>query len=540
MTSRAKLLGLSLVTASALLASACGGSAGETATDANTGKPQQGGTLTVLLGTGFAGSWPTGLDPATNTTGGANLTQMNAIYGGLFHLSGGGKGVGNAEVIPGLATGYEFSDGGKTLTISLRKGVKFQDGTPFNAEAVAWNFRRSSESPCTCNPQWPLRSEDAFTTPDSHTVVVHFSRPFAAAINGMPANNMNWMASPTAFEKMGEEKFKIKPVGAGPFEVVSNKLSSELVLKANPDFWKKGRPYLDKLIVKSIGGNQAAYQALLAGQAQVYEGMESPALVKQVKANDKLIATRQPPTSPYVIQLNTTGEPFDEKRAREAIYYATNTKAISEGLFNGKYPASQMFTGPGGLFHHAKVPGYRTYNPQKARAIVKELGGLKIELGTIKSPVAERVNTALQSQWEKVGIDTTIHSYQLSTLIQKFDSNQWDAMLQTAGAWDPAAGIGIAPRFDSSSPYTGVKDKKLDQLIAEAEATLDKEKRDQLYQQLGKYISDNAYGPFLFAFAPSTVAVKGVHGPGITTKIPPVVVNTGIIWSEVWMSESAR
>lgn len=540
MISRAKLLNLPVLVASALLVAACGGGAGSTDAGQSTGKPQRGGELTVLLGQGFAGSWPTGLDPATNTTGGANLTQMNAIYGGLFHLSGGGENGKDAEIVPGLATGYEFSDGGKTVTISLREGVTFHDGTEFNAEAVAWNFRRNAESPCTCNPNWPLRSEDPFTTPDSHTVEIHFSEPYAAVINGMPASNYNWVASPTAFEKMGEEKFKINPVGAGPFEVVSNELSSELVLKRNQEFWKDGRPYLNKLTVKSIGGGQAAYQALLAGQAHVFEGLESTALIEQVRSNDQLTATQQPATSPYVIQLNTSKEPFDDKRAREAIYYATNTQAISEGLFNGLYEPSQMFTGPGGLFHHAEVPGYRTYDPEKARQIVQDLGGLEIDLGTIQSPVAERVNTALQSQWEEVGIDTTIHSYQLSTLIQKFDSNEWDTMLQTAGAWDPAGGIGIRPRFHSTSPYTGVKDPELDQLMEEAAASLDEEERDQLYLQTGKYISDNAYGPFLFAFAPTNIAVEGVHGPGITTKIPPLVVNPGIIWSEVWMSESAR
>lgn len=540
MRSRAKLLTVGIAATFSLLLAACGGGASGTNAADGTPEPQRGGELTVLLGQGFAGSWPTGLDPATNTTGGANITQMNAIYGGLFHLRGGGESGDDAEIVPGLATGYEISDDGKTVTISLREGVQFHDGTEFNAEAVAWNFRRNIDAPCTCAPTWPVRSEDPFTTPDSHTVKIHFTQPFAAVINGMPASNMNWIASPTAFEKKGEEQFKINPVGAGPFEVVSNELSSKLVLERNSSFWKDGRPYLDRLIVKSIGGGQAAYQALLAGQAHVFEGLESSALIEQVRGNDQLQATQQPPTSPYVIQLNTTNAPFDEKRAREAIYYATNAQAISEGLFNGRYPVSQMFTGPGGLFHHAKVPGYRTYDPQKARQIVQDLGGLEVELNTTQLPVAERVNTALQSQWEEVGIDTTINSYQLSTIIQKFDSNQWDAMLQTSGAWDPAGGIGIGPRFSSDSPYTGIEDPKLDRLIEEASATLDEEKRDELYQEIGKYISDNAYAPFLFAFAPTNISVEGVHGPGITTKIPPLVVNPGIIWSEVWMSESAR
>lgn len=312
------------------------------------------------------------------------------------------------------------------------------------------------------------------------------------------------------------------------------------MLEANPDYWKEGRPYLDELVVRSIGGEQEAYQALLAGQAHVYEGMSNTALIEQSRNNQQLTVTQQPPTSPYVVQLNTSTEPFDDKRAREAIYYATDVEAINEGLFNGWYPVSQTFTGPGGLFHHETIPGYRTYDLERATAIVEELGGLEIKLGTINSALAERVNTALQSQWEEAGIQTTIHSYPLSTLIQEFETNEWQAMLQTSGAWDPAAGIGIDPRFASTSPYTGVEDEQLDALIDEAAASLDEEQRSQLYLEAGTYISDNAYAPFLFAFAPHNVAVNGVYGPGLTTAIPPLVVNSGVIWSEVWISEAAR
>lgn len=539
MGSRAKLVSLAVIAAASTLLSACAGGTSSTETSAST-KPQQGGTLTVLLTANYSGAWPTGLDPATNTTGGANLSQMYAIFGGLFKLSGGGKGTGNAEVVPGLATGYEFADGGKTVKIFIRKGVEFQDGTAFNAEAVAWNFRRDVNSPCSCAPTWPLREKNAITTPDSHTVVLHFSRSYGAVIHALLVSNANWIASPTAFRKMGEKKFKLKPVGAGPFQVVKNKVSSKLVLKANPDYWKEGRPYLDKLVFKSIGGDQAGYQALLAGGAQVYEGMVSTPIIEQAKKNEQLTVTQHPPTSPYVVQLNTKREPFNSKRAREAIYYATNVDAIRKGLFNNWYPASQMFTGPGGLFHHAEVPGYRTYNPEKAREIVNDLGGLKITLGTLKNPLAEKVNTVLKSQWEEVGIQVKLESYALSTLIREFESGKWDAMLQTAGSWDPAAGVGVGFRFSSTSPFTGVWDPKLDKLLQRAAASNDKEKRDKLYFKAGKYISDHAYAPFLFAFAPATVSVSGVHGPGITTKIPPLLVNPTILWEEVWMSEQAR
>jgi peptide/nickel transport system substrate-binding protein len=259
-------------------------------------------------------------------------------------------------------------------------------------------------------------------------------------------------------------------------------------------------------------------------------------LLEQAKKNAQLVVTQQPATSPYVIQLNTKIPPFNDIRAREAIYYATNVEAIRQGLFKGNYPASQTFTADGGLFNHATIPGYRTYDLNKAKDLVQQLGGLTVDLGTLKAYVADQVNTALQTQWEAAGIKTTIHSDQLNGLVQNF-SGKWQAMLQTAGAWDPAIGVGVGFRFNSTSPFSGVNDPMIDNLLQQAGQVTDAAQRDALYLQVGQRISDQAYAPYILAFAPASVATKNVHGPGVTTLIPPVVVNTGIIWDEVWMSK---
>ncbi|GLY66738.1 ABC transporter substrate-binding protein [Amycolatopsis taiwanensis] len=519
----------------AFVVAACGGSGQAGSSDAPAGPPQRGGTLTVLELGSYSGAWPSGLDPATNTTGGANLSQMNAIFGGLFALVADDDG-GNARVEPSLASGYELSPDGKTLRITIRDGVKFSDGTPFDAEAVAFNFRRNIKSTCTCAPKWPLVETDPITT-EGNTVVVKFTRPYAAVINAFVVSNVNWIASPTALEKMGEEQFKISPVGAGPFTVERDVLSSELALSRNPNYFKQGQPYLDKLIFKASGGDQPAYQALQAGQAQAYEGMSTVPLIDQAQSNKNLTVTLQPPTSPYVIQLNTKTAPFNDQRAREAIYYATNADAIAKGLFKDRYPNAQTFIGPGGLFYQPTVPGYRTYDPEKAKALVQELGGLTVDLGTLKSYVADQVNTALQSQWEAAGIKVNMHSDELNALIGNFNSGKWQAMLQTAGAWDPAAGVGVSFRFSSTAAFSGVADPQLDDLLNQAAASLDPAQRQSLYDQAGKLISDKAYAPFMLAFAPANLAVKGVHGPGLTTRIPPVLVNTGVQWDSVWMSQ---
>ncbi|MFF4778014.1 ABC transporter substrate-binding protein [Microtetraspora fusca] len=496
--------------------------------------PQKGGEITVLEDSAFAGSWPTGLDPATNTTGGANIAMMGAIYGGLFLLTANDDG-GDAKVTPNQAESYELLDGGKTVKIKLRQGITFSDGTPFDAEAVVFNLKRNLGATCTCTPKWPL-VKDGIGVEAGDTVVLRFTRPYASVINAFPISNVNWIASPTALKQLGDDKFRVTPVGAGPFTVVSNQLSSELVLERNPQYFKDGLPYLDKLTFKSIGGDQAAYQALLAGQAHAYEGMNTVPLMEQAQSGGRLTVTMQPPTSPYVVQLNSKAAPFDDERARQAIYYATDFEAIAKGLFKDRFPVSQSFTAPGGLFHHDSVPGYRGHDLDRAKQLVQELGGLKVELGTLGNYVAKQVMIALQTQWQEAGITTTIKDYQLSTLVQQFNSGKWHAMLQTAGAWDPAAGVGVAFRFASTSPFSGVADKALDDMFAEAEGTVDPAERDAIYTKAGQYISDKAYAPFGLAFAPTNLTAKGVHGPGLTTRIPPLVVNSGVLWDEVWRS----
>ena len=525
------------LTAVLLGAAACSGQQGASSGATPSGPPQRGGQITVLEDTGYTGSWPTGLDPATNATGGANLPMMNSIYGGLFLLTANPDGSG-AKVTPNQAESYKILDNGKTLKFKIRDGIKFSDGTDFTADAVAFNIKRDMKSTCSCKPIWQLAKKNPVSVEGGDTVVLHFAVPSASAINNIPIANVNWIASPTALKKMGEKKFRVTPVGAGPFTVVSDRLSSELALKRNPTYFRKGLPYLDKLTFKSIGGDQAAYQALLAGQAQAYEGLNTIPLVDQAKKSGKITVTLEPPTSPYVIQLNTMRAPFNDIRAREAIYYATDFNAIAKGLFKNKYPVSQSFTAPGGLFYHQTVPGYRGPNLAKAKQLVQQVGGITVTLGTLSNYVANQVDIALQTQWRKAGIKVKIESYQLNQLVQQFTGGKWQAMLQTAGAWDPATGVGVAFRFASTSPYTGVKDPKLDALLNKAAGVAAPAKRDKLYQQAGKYISDKAYAPFGLAFAPANLAVTGVYGPGLTTKIPAMAVNTQVLWDQVWRAKS--
>ena len=523
----------------AAVVTACGGSSSSTSSSgsatsassststsaAPTGTPKSGGSLTVLELGGYAGAWPTGLDPATNVNGAADQDQMNSIFGQLFQIAEGGK------LIPDLAASGTPSAAGKTWTFTLQPNLKFSDGTPLDGAAVVSNWKRDFASPCTCKPTGlpPIKS---ITAPSAATVQINFAAPDGAFQNQLLVANLNWIASPTAIKTMGEQAFKIKPVGAGPFTVVSDTLSNTLVLKKNPNYWQTGRPYLDNLTFKATADDEAALEAMQSGGAQAYDGMATPSLVSSYKSH--FTVTEQPATSPYDIQLNTAAPPFNNVKARQAIYYATDAAIIDQKLFGNQFQVVQGFTAPGGLFYYPNVPGYLTYDLSKAKALVKEIpGGLNVNFFTLGSPVNQNFMEALQTLWKEAGINTTIHLYSLAGLIQQFVSKKWQAALQTAGAWDPAAGVGLGFRFLSLSPFSGVHDPKLDAMILAGQAAVDPTTRDQVYQQAAQYIAKNAYGPFLFPLASWNVAVHGVQGPGLTTVIPSVVVNTPPQWQSV-------
>ena len=163
---------------------------------------------------------------------------------------------------------------------------------------------------------------------------------------------------------------------------------------------------------------------------------------------------------------------------------------------------------------------------------------MTINLGTISSSeVASETTEALAQEWAAFGVKTTLHVYPLNGLIQAFTANSgksWQAMIQTAGAYDPAGGVGVGFRFDSTSPFSGVHDPKLDTILNEAEASSDLSTRCGYYDQAAEYIAKNYYGPFYFAFAPANVSVKGVAGPGLTTPLPAVAVAPAILWEDVY------
>jgi len=523
------------VVAAVLAACSSGGSSGTSGgtsgTSATTSaqSPQYGGTLNYLV-SGLLSEWDLGLDPATG--GAAPSIYEDAIFGQLFRLTPSGG------IQPVLATGYTVTDGGTVLTITLHSGVKFSDGTPLNAAAVVWNINRDLATPSTASPvgSWPpLVKTNGITTPNNLTVVLHFSAPYAPLIATLIGSNVNHIASPAAFAKLGAKQFQKSPVGAGPFEVESNLVDHQLTLTKNPSYFQTGRPYLDKLEFTAVADDQTAMESLQAGSGQAAQ-ITTPQMITEAQGNSQFTTMITKGSTPTLIQLNTSAPPFNNKLARQAIYYATDAQALAQHLYNSMFPTSESFLGPGDLFYQPTVPGYPGYDPAKAKQIVTSLGGLDISLFGPNDPLDTEALQAIAQMWQQVGIKVTVHPYSLEGQIQAF-SKSWQAALQSNGAWDPGISDGLPFRFLSAAPFSGVHDKSLDAMMAQADATLDTAQRATDYHNIAQYISSQAYAPFLVASAPVSVTASDVHGPGLTTEIP--VISTVIVpyWDEAWIGK---
>jgi peptide/nickel transport system substrate-binding protein len=501
---------LALIVAMGVATVAAGGSPAPKASS----KPKTGGTLNILTASGYA-TWPS-LDPAADTQAVADGLYYDAIYGDLFFQGPQG------QIEPDLATGYKFSNGGLTFTMTLRQGVTFSDGTPFNAAAVAYNINRDLSPKgtngvvCACLPNFPVTS---VSTPNNYTVQLTLSHVYAPLAYAWFDETPNWIVSPTALQKEGEAAYMTHPVGAGPFEVASDSPGTKLVLKKNPTYWQSGKPYLNGITFSPVGSDTSGYDSVLTGQSDVYLGYSTLPNIKTVKQH---VQTVQSPDTlgPLVVQLNTSIAPFNNQTAREAVYYAMDVNPIQKAVAAGLGTPDESMGVPGGLYYQTHVPGYRTYDLAKAKALVKQLGGLSFTLGTISlgSSTNTEIDEALQSQFQAAGMHVSLHNDpSLAGLIETFHGGKWQAELQTAGGFDPALGVGLAFRYLSTAPFTGIHDPTLDSLINSAAAVTSTKAAPAAYAKIWKYIAEKAYSPFLYTTPGYVLSTHQVKGPGIST-----------------------
>jgi peptide/nickel transport system substrate-binding protein len=506
----------------ALLALATGAT---TASAASSSTPVSGGSITVMETSTFLGAWPAGLYPPTDTSDAADFPYMDAIYGDLIEMGPGGV------LMPDLAKSWTVSKNAETITIHLRPGLKFSDGTPLNSQAVKTNWDADvTGDACACASSFPFAS---IATPNATTIVAHLTKPYSPFLDDLPQNALNWMYSPTAEASMGATAFADTPVGAGPFKVQSDVLSSKLTLVKNPGYWEKGHPYLAGLTFEAIGNDTSAVDAIQSGQAQVENYFITYSSLASTKAAG-LRVEKVPAPVTNDIQLNTAHAPFNNIKAREALIYASDVKPIMKSLTAGTGNVTDSPSSPGSVVYEPTVAGYPSYNPTKAKALISQIGGLSMTLYTSSAPTALEASEALQSEWQAVGIQVQL--VQMSTLqaiLNAFTTNSYDAIVQGIGGITPFLNNGgsLLWRVVSKGPFSSVADPHLDVLINKVEATVAPAANATALKGVYSYMAKKAYILYEFGAPDFTISTKSVHGPGIDTLQPFP------FWEDVWVAK---
>jgi glutathione transport system substrate-binding protein len=344
--------------------------------------------------------------------------MAKSFYEGLFGFDK------DMKLIPVLADSYVASSGGSVYTIRLKKGIKFHDGSDFNAEAVKANFDRVT-NPDNKLKRYGLYSNIGSTEViDDSTVRITLKTPFSAFINQL-AHPSGVMISPAALKKYGNKDIAFNPVGTGPFKFVEWKATDYLKVARFDGYWKKGYPKVDTITWKPVIDSNTRAAVMQTGEAQ-FTYPVPPEMAATLKAKPDLNVVAAPSIIQRYLSMNTQQKPFDDPKVRQAINYAINKDAVAKVAFGGyATPADGIV--PDGVEYSVKI-GVWPYNVAKAKALLAEAGypnGFETELwSAYNHTIAQKVTQVLQQQLQQVGIKTKITLLEAGQRVEKVESWQ--------------------------------------------------------------------------------------------------------------------
>lgn len=469
-------------------------------------------TLTIAVDANF-----TSMNPHdTNDT--LSYSAQKTMYQGLFGFDK------KMKVVPVLATNYKVSKDGTVYTINLKKGIKFQDGTPFNAKAVKVNIDRLA------NPKNHLKRHSLFamvkkTVPvDQDTVKIYLKKPFGAFINNL-AHPAGMMISPKALKKWGK-KVARHPVGTGPFKFKEWVPGDHLTVVKNKNYWQKGYPKVDKITFKPVPENGSRIAMLKTGEADFIYPVP-PEQAKKIDGKNNISVQAKPSIIVQYLSMNTMKKPFNDPKVRKAVNYAINKKAYLKVVDNGFGKVQDSVIAPKTQFY-AKQQVYQ-YNPQKAKQLLKEAGypnGFSTQVWGENNSTTMKGMQFLQQQLAIVGIKLKIVPMESGTMSSKIWSvkNPKNAKVQMYyGGWSPSTGDadwGIRPLLSGNAfppkAYNTAyyNNPKVTKLITAAIRTAVPKQRKKLYAQIQKQVWNDA--PWAFLSVQDTLSgkknyVKGVY-----------------------------
>ncbi|MBE5204460.1 glutathione ABC transporter substrate-binding protein GsiB [Pectobacterium sp. FL60-S17] len=393
------------------------------------------------------GSTFTSLDPY-DANDSLSQTVAKSFYQGLFGFDK------EMKLVNVLADSYDVSPDGLTYTVKLHPGVKFHDGTAFNAAAVKVNLDRAS------NPDNRLKRYNLFKMIDNTeavddlTVKITLKTPFSAFVNNL-AHPAAVMISPAALKQYGKD-IGFHPVGTGPYRFVTWNQTDFVKVEKFNGYWKAGLPKLDSITWRPVVDNNTRAALLQTGEAQ----FAYPIPFEQAKVlgkNDKLALVASPSILHRYISMNVTQKPFDNPKVREALNYAINKEALIKVAFSG-YATPAEGPLPSSIDYSVKYHPW-PYDPAKARELLKEAGypnGFTTTLwASHNHSTAQKVLQFTQQQLAQVGVKVQVTA---------MDAGQRAAEVEGKGVKE----TGVRLFYTGWSASTGEADWALSPLFATA------------------------------------------------------------------------
>ncbi len=555
MTARTRRVSLShaCILLLALLLAACGGQGGTTGTGGSAGSGSQAGATTSAGNGTTGGAAGTATAASGETTGGATTTSGNAgtagggqgnstinislsadppkldpslstalvdrmvfnsIFDKLVDLDAKGK------IVPMLATEWKLSDDKLTYTFTLREGVKFQDGTDFNADAVKFNLDRDMVP--TSARRNELQAVKSVDVVDPKTIKITLKEPFAPFLSVL-TDRAGMMVSPKAAKELGDQ-FLTKPVGTGPFKFQDRVKGDHITLVRNENYWQKGLPKAAKIVYKVFTDANTALVNLRSGQVDFTDTLPSKEVPK-LKQDSKFSVVNQPGLGFQGIWLNVKQPPLDKKEVREAIAMLINRDSLVKVMFGeAATPGNSPFAPS--HFAFGESDKYAKPNVAQAKALLAKAGtpSVSFTLKTGTSPANAQLAQLVQNFLQPAGINMKIEKVEFGTLLDQMDKGNFQAaQIGWSGRPDPDQNIYDWFITGGSNNNGGYSNPQVDQLLKQARAENDEAKRKAAYDKAVQIIHDDA--PYIFIYHPNNLLGMRANVTGFTY-VPDGIIRT--------------
>lgn len=330
------------------------------------------------------------------------------------------------NLVPWLAESWQTDAAAKTITFKLKKGIKFSDGTDFNAEAVKWNIQTCIDA--KRNEVANIQSMDVV---DDSTIRINLKEWNSSSLEAI--GYFIRYISPTAFKTHDKEWANRNPVGTGPFLLEKWEQNVSVKYKKNPNYWEKGKPNLDGIEMLIIEDPMTASSAMKSGEIDVWIAGGSVDIAKELIDSGKFdyVAHKNgigAVGTGFIPDYRTPGSPFKDVKVRKALCYAIDEKKLAETFGKGFYVTTNQWGPPDTIVYNPDVKGY-PYDPEKAKQLLAEAGfpnGFKTKIFTV--PGTKDVFTAIQSYLAAVGINGELIMIDEAKQ-QSFYFNTWEGGL---------------------------------------------------------------------------------------------------------------